>query len=110
VVVVLCTVGAYSVNGSMVETWLMLGAGVLGFFMKRLGFSPAALIVALVLGPLAENTLQQSLIISDGSLLIFVTRPISLVITVLILFIFLSARVAQRVRPRAPLGAGSPAT
>jgi len=110
VVVVLCTVGAYSVNGSMVETWLMLGAGVLGFFMKRLGFSPAALIVALVLGPLAENTLQQSLIISDGSLLIFVTRPISLVITVLILFIFLSARVAQRVRPRAPLGAGSSAT
>lgn len=99
VILVLCTVGSYSVNGSILDAWVMFGAGVFGFFMKLIGFSPAALIVALVLGPLAENTLQQSLIISDGSLLIFVTRPISLAITIVILLILLGTQVVQRLRP-----------
>ena len=48
-----CVVGTYSVNGSMIETWLMFAAGGPRCFMKRFGFSPAALVVALVLGPLA---------------------------------------------------------
>jgi putative tricarboxylic transport membrane protein len=77
-VILICTVGTYSVNGSLVETWLMFVAGVAGFFMKRLGFSPAALVLALVLGPLAEQSLRQSLTISHGSLSIFVERPMSL--------------------------------
>ena len=45
----------------------MLACGVLGFFMRRFGMSPAALVIALVLGPLAEETLRQTLLISDGS-------------------------------------------
>jgi putative tricarboxylic transport membrane protein len=102
VVLVLCTVGSYSVNGSMLDTWVMFGAGVIGFFMKQIGFSPAALVVALVLGPLAENTLQQSLIISDGSLLIFVTRPISLAITVFIVLVLLGTQMVRRLRSVAP--------
>jgi putative tricarboxylic transport membrane protein len=102
VVMVLCTVGSYSVNGSMLDAWVMFGAGVLGFFMKQIGFSPAALVVALVLGPLAENTLQQSLIISDGSLLIFVTRPISLAITILIFLVLLGTQLVRRLRSVAP--------
>lgn len=112
-IMVLCTIGAFSVNASLLDTWIMLGAGVLGFFMKQSGFSPAAMIVALVLGPLAENTLQQSLIISDGSLLVFVTRPISLGIVIFILLMLLSSPVIRRIRagerPRAereiPVGA-----
>jgi putative tricarboxylic transport membrane protein len=77
-VIVVCTLGTYSVNGSIVETWLMFAAGLFGFFMKRLGFSPAALVLALVLGPLAEQSLRQSLTISRGSFMIFVERPMSL--------------------------------
>jgi putative tricarboxylic transport membrane protein len=64
---------------------MMLVFGVLGYFMKRLGYSPAALVLALVLGPLAERALRQSLIISDAGLGIFFTRPISAVLTVLAL-------------------------
>ena len=77
-VIVICTIGTYSVHGSIVETWLMLVAGLVGFFMKRHGFSPAALVLALVLGPLAEQSLRQSLTISSGSFEIFVNRPASL--------------------------------
>ncbi|MGQ0547852.1 MAG: tripartite tricarboxylate transporter permease, partial [Betaproteobacteria bacterium] len=60
-VILVCTVGTYSVGGSIVETWLMFAAGLAGFFMKLHGFSPAALVLALVLGPLAEQSLRQSL-------------------------------------------------
>lgn len=107
VIMVLCMVGAYSVEGSMLDAWVMLIAGVFGFFMKQIGFSPAAMVVALVLGPLAENTLQQSLIISDGSPLIFVSRPISLVISILIVLMLLSSQLMRRMRPPRPSPAAS---
>lgn len=77
-VVLLSVVGTYAVHGSIVETWMMLVAGVAGYFMKRFGFSPAALVVALVLGPLAEDTLRQTLTISRGSFMIFLQRPVAL--------------------------------
>jgi len=101
-VVVICTIGTYSVSGSLVETWLMLGAGVAGFFMRLAGFSPAALVLALVLGPLAEQALRQSLTISDGSFAIFVERPVSLAIlclTAAVLAFGLYARVSRRRMP-----------
>jgi putative tricarboxylic transport membrane protein len=59
----------------------MLVFGVLGYAMKKLGYSPAALTLALVLGPLAERALRQSLIISDAGLGIFFLRPIAAVLT-----------------------------
>jgi putative tricarboxylic transport membrane protein len=83
IVIVLCTIGTFSVNGSIVETWIMLGCGVIGFFMKLYGYSPAATVIALVLGPLAEETLRQSLIISGGPS-IFYTRSMSLLLLIII--------------------------
>jgi len=77
-VILVCTIGTYSVNGSIIEVWLMFIAGLFGFFMKLCGFSPAALVLALVLGPLAEQSLRQTLTISRGSFGIFFERPMSL--------------------------------
>ncbi|WP_349369290.1 tripartite tricarboxylate transporter permease [Salinarimonas sp.] len=77
-VVMICALGTFSVHASFVETWLMFAAGVVGFFMRLYGFSPAALVLALVLGPLAEEALRQTLTISRGSFAIFVERPASL--------------------------------
>jgi putative tricarboxylic transport membrane protein len=79
-VILICTIGTYSVSGSIIETWIMFGAGLIGFFMKLHGFSPAALVLALVLGPLAEQSLRQTMTISQGSFAIFVDRPMSRVI------------------------------
>lgn len=95
-VILVCTIGTYSVNGSIIETWLMLVAGVVGFFMKLLGFSPAATVLALVLGPLAEEALRQTLTISGGSFMIFLERPICVWIIVATLALMALAPVLRR--------------
>jgi putative tricarboxylic transport membrane protein len=100
-VILICTLGTYSVNGSIVETWLMFGAGLVGFFMKLYGYSPAALVLALVLGPLAEQSLRQSLIISRGSLSIFVERPVSLaILSLTVALLFAGMLMRRKRRPR----------
>ncbi len=68
----------FSEHASFVETCLMFGAGLVGFFMQLYGFPPAALVLALVLGPLAEDAFRQTLTVSRGSFMIFVERTPSL--------------------------------
>jgi putative tricarboxylic transport membrane protein len=80
-IVMFCVTGAYSLKNSVWDVGQMLAFGVVGYFMKKLGYSPAALVLALVLGPLAERALRQSLIISDSGLGILFTRPIAAVLT-----------------------------
>ncbi len=81
IIIIFCITGAYSLKNNVWDVGQMLVFGVLGYAMKRLGYSPAALVLALVLGPLAERALRQSLIISDAGLGIFFMRPISAVLT-----------------------------
>jgi putative tricarboxylic transport membrane protein len=80
-IVVFCITGAYSQNNKVWDVGEMLIFGVLGYAMRKLDYSPAALTLALVLGPLAERALRQSLIISDAGLGIFFLRPIAAVLT-----------------------------
>jgi putative tricarboxylic transport membrane protein len=84
-IIVFCITGAYAQSNKLWDVGQMLIFGVLGYLMRKLGYSPAALVLALVLGPLAERALRQSLIISDAGILIFFTRPISAVLVVLAL-------------------------
>jgi len=88
-IVVFCVTGAYSLKNNLWDVGQMLVMGVLGYFMKKLGYSPAALVLALVLGPLAERALRQSLIISDAGIGILFLRPISGVLTTLALLAIL---------------------
>jgi putative tricarboxylic transport membrane protein len=88
-IVVFCVTGAYSLKNNLWDVGQMLVFGVLGYFMKKLGYSPAALVLALVLGPLAERALRQSLIISDAGIGILFLRPISGVLTALALLAIL---------------------
>jgi putative tricarboxylic transport membrane protein len=100
VIVVICALGTFSVHASFVETYLMFAAGIVGFFMRLYGFSPAALVLALVLGPLGEEALRQTLTISRGSGMIFLERPASLsiiLVTVALLVLLpLMARMGRR--------------
>jgi putative tricarboxylic transport membrane protein len=84
-IVVFCITGAYSLNNKVWDVGQMLLFGVLGYAMKKLDYSPAAMTLALVLGPLAERALRQALIISDSGLLILFQRPIAAVLTTLAL-------------------------
>jgi putative tricarboxylic transport membrane protein len=98
-IVVFCVTGAYSLKNNLWDVGQMLVFGVLGYFMKKLGYSPAALVLALVLGPLAERALRQSLIISDAGIGILFTRPISAVLTTLAL-LAIAVPILQAVRRR----------
>src|SRR6266568_5302503 len=87
-IVVVCAVGAYAVHSSMIDVWYMLIFGVVGYVFKKLDYPLAPLVLALVLGDLAENALRQSLIMSQGSLTVFFTRPIAGAITAVAVFFF----------------------
>ena len=75
--------GTYSLSQSIIDVWIMLFFGVLGFFMRRFGFSVVPVIIGLILGELVEGTLRQSLVIFDGNWLMFLTRPIALTFFIL---------------------------
>ncbi|TCP50036.1 putative tricarboxylic transport membrane protein [Tamaricihabitans halophyticus] len=100
IVIVLCTLGTFSVHGSIVEVGIMFACGVLGFVMRLYGLSPAALVIALVLGPLAEQTLRQSMIISGGSFDVFLSRPVSLVLLCVIPLIAMLPMISKLTRNR----------
>ena len=82
IILTLCMIGAFAANNRMWDVGLLIVFGVVGYLMKQLDYSPAALVSALVLGPLAENALRQSLQISEGDFSIFMTRPIAAVLMV----------------------------
>lgn len=92
----LAFVGAYSLNLALSDVWIALACGVFGYSARRLGLPVVPVILGMVLGPIIENHLRQSLSISDGSLMIFLQRPISLAvfsILALVLVWMLSAAI-----------------
>lgn len=80
-IVILCIIGVYFVRGNPFDLWVMVGAGVLGFILRRQGFPMPPLVIGMVLGPTLEISLRQGLIITDGSFLAFFSgHPIALVL------------------------------
>jgi putative tricarboxylic transport membrane protein len=77
IVILLCFTGVFVANNSLFDVYVMLGFGVLGYAMSKFGFPVAPLLIGFILGPIVEIGLRQSLVISRGSLDIFVTKPIS---------------------------------
>ncbi len=75
--------GSYALNQSTGDVWTALVAGVFGFLLRQQGFPMGPLVLALILGPMAESNLRRALALSEGSLATFVTRPISLLFLVL---------------------------
>ena len=79
----LCVVGAYAINNSMFDVWVMMIFGVIGYVMQKFQFPISPIVLALILGPMAEGEFRRSLMMSQGSLSIFFTRPISVVLLLL---------------------------
>ena len=79
-IIMFCVIGVYEVNHSIVDVWIMLIFGVVGYGLKKFGFDPAPLVLGLVIAPIFEMSLRQSLIMSDGTWAIFLERPIALVL------------------------------
>jgi putative tricarboxylic transport membrane protein len=82
-------VGVYSTSGSLFDVWLLAGFGLAGYLMRKLDYPSAPLILGVVLGGAMERALRQSLMMSDGSISILVSRPVSAVMLSLALLILL---------------------
>jgi putative tricarboxylic transport membrane protein len=90
-----CLIGAYTLGNSTQDVYLMILFGVIGYLMKKFQYEPAPLILALVLGPTLESGFRQSLILSNGSFLIFLFRPISAVLVSIAFFLLVSPIVLR---------------
>ena len=99
-VLALCCVGAYALNYSYFNVWLMLLFGVFGFIVKKFKMPVGPLILSVVLAPSLESYFRQSLMLSRGSYSIFVTRPVSLVILILIVGVFVYGVVSKQVKKK----------
>jgi putative tricarboxylic transport membrane protein len=75
--------GVFAVNNNITEVGVMLVFGVIGYGMRKGGFPPAPVVLALVLTPPMETALQQSLQMSHGSFTIFFTRPIAATLVII---------------------------
>jgi putative tricarboxylic transport membrane protein len=94
-IIMFCIVGVYLVNNSIVDVWIMLIMGVVGYLLRKFDFDPAPLVLGLVIAPTLELSLRQSLVMSSGHWTIFFTRPIAA-----LLFAICAMVLALSVLPR----------
>jgi putative tricarboxylic transport membrane protein len=104
IIFVLCTVGSFSIAQRLFDVWTMLGMGLAIFWLRRYGYHPAPFVLGLVLGDLLDKSLRRGLVISDGDLTPFFTRPISaflalvVAITIAMSFPAVNRRVRETLR------------
>src|SRR5512135_2499988 len=94
-------VGTYSIRFQAFDVWVMLVFGVIGYFMRKLGFPVAPMVLASVLAKMLETALGQSLLISRGSPVIFFTRSIS-AIFMLLAFLSIGRGIWAQIKAKAP--------
>lgn len=97
-VLLLSFVGIYSVSNSFFNVSVLLGAGILGYVVRKLGYSIAPLSIGFVLGPILENSLRQSITIADGSVLKFFDTPIGLTIYAALALTILWGPITSRLK------------
>ena len=108
VILVVCAVGAYTVNNALIDLSVMLVFGVVGYLFKKLDYPLAPMVLALVLGDMAESSFRQSMLLSQGSLSIFWANPLVTAIMALALVMLFWPLVSfLRDRLRAPATAGT---
>jgi putative tricarboxylic transport membrane protein len=100
IIIVICMIGVYSLNSSIFDIWMMWVFGIIGYFMKKYDISGAPLIIGLVLGPILEQSLYRALSLAHGSMLVFVTRPISATLLgiAVVMSIFVSLKTVKTIR------------
>jgi putative tricarboxylic transport membrane protein len=97
-IIIFASIGAYSVNNSMFDVWMMVGFGLLGYAMKKLKYPIVPLILAMVLGNLLEKSLRQALVLSAGSFDVFYTRPITAVFLLIAVLAYCSPLIRMALK------------
>ena len=97
IILVICAIGAYTVHNAMLDVWLMLLFGVVGYVFKKLDYPLAPLVLALVLGDRAEDSFRQAMLISQGDLGIFFSNALVGGITALALVMLFWPLISQAI-------------
>ena len=105
-ILVFCLIGAYSINNNVVDVLLMVLFGVAGYLLRKSRYDTAPLVLSFILGPLLETAFKQSLIMSDGSLLIFTQRPISAVTLTIAALLLISTAFSYYRKTKANVALG----
>jgi putative tricarboxylic transport membrane protein len=111
-VLLLCLVGAFSLNNSYLDLWVLAVFGLFGYGLRKISVDPSPLVVALVLGPMMEKTLRQALFITRGSVLDLIARPLTASILIIAVAAFIGPplvsllRSSRRGAPGAPHASG----
>ena len=100
ITVVVTLIGVYSLNNSMFDVVTCVVAGIVGYGLRRLDFSPGPLVLAAVLGSILEINLRNSLAISGGDATVFLTRPISLTLVLAVILVLIAGPVVRRLGKR----------
>ena len=95
-ILIFATVGAYGMRQSAFDLFLLYGVGVLGLVMRRFSFPTAPVVVGMILGPLAEAQLRNAIAMGEGSALVFLQRPMSLTLLVIVVLVLLVPRLVKR--------------
>jgi putative tricarboxylic transport membrane protein len=90
IVFLLCVLGSYSITQRLFDVWVMLATGIVCYLLRRRGFPVAPFVLGLVLGDIVDKSLRRGLVLSDGSLVPFFSRPISAVLALLVLVMLLA--------------------
>lgn len=106
-IAMLCVVGAYAVNNSLFDVGVMIAFGVLGYGMQKLGFPVVPLVFGLILGPMLEENVRRTLVVSNGDWLVYLRRPLSAILLALSVLTaaypaYLEVRARWRSTPPAP--------
>lgn len=97
-IMILCVVGSYAINNNFFDVGIMFISGVIGYFMHKLEIPTSPLILALILGPMAESHLRRALVMSNGSFSVLVSTPISIVFLVLALLTLFMPIVKEQIK------------
>jgi len=95
-ILIFATVGAYGMRQSAFDLYLLWGIGLLGVVMRRFDVPTAPVVVGMILGPLAEAQLRNAISIGEGSAMVFLQRPMSLTLVVLVILVLLLPRLLRR--------------
>ena len=99
-ILIFATVGAYGMRQSTFDLFLLYGIGLLGVLMRRFDFPTAPVVVGMILGPLAEAQMRNAVSIGEGSWLVFVQRPMSLTLLIIVLAVLILPRLFQHMARR----------
>lgn len=107
IIFVLCVLGVFATTDRVFDTWIMLIIGVVAYGLRKLNYPVAPAVLAIVLGPLAERSLRQSLISSQGEVMTFIERPISLTCILIALALVSYPIVSKILKRRKDAGASA---